>query len=684
MVKQLLVFVLCIYFGSNQAQNDPLFCKQTAAIQRLISKSHYSPKPVNDSLSKGVFELFLNQLDENKRYFYQSDIDAFKVDEYKIDDYLLSNSCDFIHKYAQTLKKRMAFSKSIVQDLRNETFDYSGKDTLYFTPNNKDVYFKDEIKAKSYWNKRIRYLIISKLIEEDSLLENIERNFKVRAAEIKPKIIENQLCLLDEALNQKGSIDVLVKETFLNALLNYQDPNSSYFNDSDKTEFESSVANDQLSFGIATTKNNDGEIIIAYISPGSAAFKNGTIEANDVLQSLLSGKNLLETYCVSNDDILAFINNEKHETIIFKIKKPNGSIEAVELTKTRTKIEDNSVRGYVLQNEMDFGYIKISSFYTDLESPNGLGLANDVAKELYKLNQENIKGLIIDLRFNGGGSMKEAAELSGMFIDRGPLSVIKYPAGDTYTIRDMNRGSLFSKPILVLINNFSASASEFFASVMQDYNRGIIVGSPSHGKSSAQTILPLSEIENLGFCKITVEKFYRITGLSHQSVGVIPDVLIPSLYDNFKTNEGFEKHALKPDSVETTMKYDRFKSFPLQFINSNSNKRVENNPSFKAIKEINSIVLDDYINKVSKYPLTLDNIYNDLNGYNMLWTDFYSLLDAQSTSISARNTISTDEILNYNEDDKTANDMILEDIANDVYIEEAHKILLDLLKPKNN
>ncbi len=682
MVIRLLIFIFFFQLSSIQGQNDLVFCKQLTALQTLINTSHYSPKPVNDSLSKGVFDLFINQLDGDKRFLKQSDIDAFKLDTYKIDDYLVSNSCDFINKYADTIKKRIETSKQIVATLKDQSFDYSGKDTLYFTPTDERDYFKNDAQIVRYWNKRIRYLILSKLIEEDSIYDNVKTNFQEREAILKPKIIENQLCSLTETLHQSGNSNTYVKELFLNALLNYEDPNSSYFNDSEKTEFESSLSNNQLSFGLITSKTNEGEIIITYIVPGGAAFNNGNFEESDVVKSLESGSDILETYCVSNDEILSFINDEKHHTITFKLKKSNGNIQDIELTKTFTKVEDNSIRGYVLQNTHDIGYIKVPSFYTDLESPNGLGVANDFAKELYKLNQENIKGLVIDLRFNGGGSMKEAAELSGMFIDRGPLSIIKYQGGETYTVRDMNRGSLFIKPVVVLINNYSASASEFFASVMQDYSRAIIVGSPSHGKSSAQVILPLSQTEDLGFSKITVEKFYRITGLSHQSIGVIPDVVLPSLYDNFKTSERYDRFALSNDSVESTMKYHPFKPMPLQLIMGNSVKRIDNNTSFKAIKNINSIVLNDYINKTSEYPLTLDNIYNDLNGYNNLWRDFYAEFEEQTTSLFVKNTTSTDEILQYNQDDMKMNELILDDIANDIYIEEAYTILQDLLNSK--
>ena len=682
MGKRFLFFLFCLQSFCSQSQNDLTFSKQLKALQSLITTSHYSPKPVNDSLSKGVFELFVGQLDEDKRYFLQSDLVHFKSDEFKLDDYLASDNCKFIHKYSDTLKKRILESKAIVESLQNETFDYSGRDTLYFTPNNEHDYFKDAISAKRYWNKRIRYLIITKLIDEDSLIDQLKQDFISQEAVLKPKIINSQLCMLDEALHQNGNFDTYVEEAFLNALVHYEDPNSSFFNTSEKAEFEGTVANNKLSFGLTTNKTNDGTIVINYIVPGSAAFLDGRLEENDIIKSLKSKDDFLETYCVSNEDILAFINDERHSTIEFTVKKPNSIFQEVTLTKMDTKVEDNSVRGYVLEDGSDVGYIKIPSFYTDLETPKGLGLANDVAKELNNLNQEDIKALVLDLRFNGGGSMKEAAELSGMFIDKGPLSIIRYPNNETYIIKDAHRGALFTKPIVILINNYSASASEFFASAMQDYSRAVIVGSPSHGKSSAQVILPLSESENLGYCKLTVEKFYRITGLSHQSVGIIPDVTLPSLYDNLKTGERYEPFALCNDTVNINLRYRTFTPIPLQQISNNSLKRTEASQSFTAIKNINAIVLKDYMNNNSEYPLTLDNIYNDLNGYNTLWTNFYAQMATQASTLSVRNSRATQEIMDTDIDANTANDLVIKDIKEDIYVEEAYHIALDVLNAK--
>lgn len=684
MVKQLF-FLVFFFFAINVYSQNNKFCEQLNALKTLIETTHYSPKKINDSLSKGVYHLFIKNLDKRKELLTQENINLFKKDQYQIDDYINSNTCNFINRYTVALTELIKKSKQIIQNLENKTLDYSGKDTLFFKSNYKREYLKDENHAKLYWNKRIRYNIITKLIEDDSIYDNIKDNFKVLEQNIKPKVIQNKLCLLDEVLNQNGGVEQFVKESFFNAFLAYQDPNSSFFNYSNKTIFENSLANSQFTFGITTSKSENGDIVISYISPGSPAFQNINIEINDVIKSIQFKDNFLEMFCVSNEDVTSFINKKNQEKATFKIKKPNGLIVDVELTKKDVNVESNSIKGYIIESEEKIGYIEIPSFYTDLESLNGLGLANDVAKEIYKLKKENIEGLILDLRFNGGGSMKEASDLSGMFIDRGPLSIIKYRNGETYTIKDSYRGVTFSKPMVVLVNSFSASASEFFASVMQDYNRAIIVGTKTHGKSSAQVMLPLNEDDSgLGFSKLTVEKFYRPTGKSNQSIGIIPDIALPSLYSNLKTEESYLDYALSNDSVKVLLKPTPAKLLEIKKVKTLSNKRVLNSNRFKNISIANNKLIKNYINKNIKYPLTLEFVYNDIDNYKKIWELLYEKTSKDSLKIQLKNTASTNEIIQYNDSEKKNNDTILKQLSNDISIEEAYFILTDLININTN
>ena len=275
--------------------------------------------------------------------------------------------------------------------------------------------------------------------------------------------------------------------------------------------------------------------------------------------------------------------------------------------------------------------------------------------------------------------MKEAADLSGMFINRGPLSILKFNNGETSTIKDMNRGALFTKPIIVMVNNYSASASEFFAATMQDYNRAVIVGSTTHGKASAQVILNLGQDERLGYSKLTIEKFYRVTGQSHQSKGVVPDIILPNLYNGFNTQERFEAFALDNDSIDGVRKFPKLKDLPIATLQKNSQNRIKDAIAFSAIEELNQLILDNYFHIDSQYLLTLDNVYNDMIGYRTQWNEINAPIDLHQSGFAIKNTATTKEIMSYNADKKEINDAVIQEIKNDIYIEEAQAILQDLL-----
>lgn len=663
------------------SQNNNAFCEQLTALDSLIKVEHYKPKIVNDSLSKHVFKLFISNLDNDKRFFIEKDIQYFKEDEFLLDNFIIDKSCQFIDKYIDIITQRLYQSISYLEDLKYKDLDYSGKDVLHFRPKDKSPFFKNENASSTYWSKRVRYLLVSEIIDNDSIIDSIKSNFKKLESQKKHKIIDNQICLLQEILNQNGGIQNFVSESFLNAFVQYQDPNSTYFNAIDKTVFENTLATNQETFGIITRKSKKGEIIISHVIPGSSAFKNGSFEKDDIIKSLKSGNNILEIHCIKNKDIVTFLNDENNKVITFKIKKSSGSILEVELSKTKLKVEENSITGYILNNIKKLGYIKIPSFYTNLESHNKRGLTADFAKELYKLQRENIEGLIIDLRHNGGGSMKEAIELSGMFVNKGPVSIIRDKKDNRFTFKDPSRGTFFNKPIIVLINNYSASASEFFASTMQDYNRAILVGSTTHGKSSAQVILPLHKTKNLGYSKITTEAFYRITGKSLQSFGVIPDIELPSIYNGFKINEIDKPYALSNDTIHARMKHLPLKKIDITSLREKSERRIKASTDFASIQSINKNLLKSVYEEDS-FALTVENIFQKEQAYQAMWNSVFNNKQLK-VKMNVTNSISTEELLSYNENEKTNNKKLLDNLSKDIYIHEAHNILTDLINANN-
>ncbi len=679
MFKNFCLILIFSLSANTYAQSNPPFCDQMAALKSLIESQHFNPKPLDDSLSVGVYKLFIKRLDEDKVLFNDADIAIFKEDALKFDDYIRVKDCGFIQKYIKTLRYRIAETKQIIDSYRDSAFDYAGKDTLKYYRTKESGYFDDDAAMRKYWSKRLRFEILSKVVEEDSILSRLELNFKILEKEVRPQVFEKLSCQLDEIENANGGLERFVMETFLNAYTNYQDPNTTFFNDTDKTMFENSVSTSMMTFGLYTDKNEEGEIVVSYLTPGGAAYFEGSIEEGDEIRSLSSGTATVETNCISNEEIIAFLTDKNHNRVTFRIKKKDGTVKSINLSKKADKAVENLTRGYIMSKEFPVGYISIPSFYTDFESPNGMGVANDVAKEIYKLKKENIRGLIIDLRFNGGGSMQEASQLCGMFIDRGPVSILKYRSGETFTLRDLNRGTLFNKPIVIIVNSYSASASEFFSSVMQDYNRAVIVGTPSYGKSSMQTIVPLNEKQReLGFCKITTDLFYRVTGKSNQSKGVIPDIFFPSMYNGLEINEQFIDFALPNDSVHVTVKHKPKRMIPTKLLREKSEYRMYNDEGFQKIKRLNKILLSNYIQKDTVYSLTLKNVFEDLNGYNELWKEFIDYFENRKGVLTVKNTASTKEILEYNNDDKKVNALSMDEISNDLFIEEAFNIIADM------
>ncbi len=682
MKKSITLFLYFLVFSSfGQSADNRFFCDQVAQLQQLIFNNHVAPKPVNDSLSKGVYDLFIQQLNETYWFFLKSDMENFEKDQYSLDDYINSGSCDFIDKYVTTYSKRLEEAKRYVLDLKNVRPDYSGKDSVTFGDPNFQKSFKDSTEAKDSWKRRIAYDVLAKITEQDSVLTRLEKNLDSLVTVTLPIVVENQLCLFQEIKNQDGGIELFVQEAFLNALASYQDPNTNFFSPNDKDNFDSSLSTNQLTFGLYPDKNEKGEIEIIYVAPGSVAHKNGDIEESDIIKEMysISLRKQFETNCISIEDIYSFLNDSNNETVLFKIKKKDGDFKEIELTKGVLKSPENLTRGYVVKKETPIGYINIPSFYTDMESPNGQGVANDVAKEIFKLEKAKIQGLILDLRFNGGGSIREAIDLCGMFIDQGPVAIFKSQNNNIEFFNDYNKGMLFSKPIVIIMNGYSASASEFFAATLQDYQRAIVVGAESYGKSSSQMVLPLNNYKNMGYCKVTTNRFYRITGASNQSVGVSPDIRFPSMYDGLETSERYLDFVLVNDTITKTEPFQPMKIKGLGKIIEKSNARVAESRSFQFISEVNSAIRKNYFDEDRSFPLTMKNVYTDINDYQEIWSRFEEHFTTKRTEITAGNSPSVEELLSYNQEEKELNSLMLEGISEDIYIEEAYRVLLDQL-----
>ena len=655
------------------------FCDQWKLVQETVATNHYSPKPVNDAMSEAVFSLMMEAINDKGLHFLKSDFNVFNKDKTQLDNYLSEGDCSFLANYVTTFEKRIQESKDIISALSSATLTYKGKDTLHFTRDRSNPYFESIESKKRYWRKSIKYRTLSRYLNEVNEEKQLETAFLAVEKTYRTQAIESALCRLDEILSVKNGIQRQLENIVLDAYVKYQDQHSSFLDTQDKNEYESELATSQISTGVQTFKNKDGAIEVSYITPGSSAFKNREITEGDIITAVIVQDTTIDLSCFSNDELQRQLQDTAVEEVIFNIRKSDGVLAQITLVKSKIEVEENNLTGFVITGEKRIGFISIPSFYTDYESPNGLGMANDVARELYKLQKMNIDALIIDVRNNGGGSMKEAIDLSGLFIDLGPVAILKDQTGETSTLRDSNRGVAFSKPLAIMVNEYSASASEFFSAAMQDYNRALVIGTTTYGKSSAQVIIPINEEdEDSDYAKLTSKTFYRATGKSHQAQGVIPDIALPSIYKNIASNEASEKFTLLNDTAIVKLKARPLPLIVKEQLIQNSTVRVDANTTFTTIIE-NNKELATSLDEEDHIPITFTHVKDYLDAREHLWNSF-SDTASKDNALTIENTRTTTEINGYDATAKKANERLLKNMSTDPYIIETSHILKDYLK----
>lgn len=681
-------FLLASLFASfaSFAQDSGKSCDILQKISVLMQREHYNPKPIDDSLSVYVFETLMNELDENKNIFLKAEYDYLSKYKYKLDDYLRANDCSFFADFATTYKKGLERSKTTIEKIQKEKLDYNSNDTIRFTKKEYPFYVKAEDVEKVY-TKRLKYDILEDISKTSKNLDSLQQHFATMEKASRAKIFETALCKINNRLETKESIEKEIRNDFYNVFCSYFDPHSSYFSYDTKSSFLSGLSTDNLSIGLYVTLNEKEEIIVEEIVPGGPASQMKIIEKGDQVLKV-SGENGPELLvsCNSLELIGELIFSDSNKKIKLTLRKKNGNQYDVTLEKKIMKAEDHAVFSFIVSKENTrLGYINIPSFYTDFEGNTMQGTTDDVAREIFKLKQENVDGLIIDLQNNGGGSMEEAIRLSGMFIDSGPISVLADKRKNLKILKDSNRGMIYSGPLILLVNGNSASASEFFASAMQDYNRALLVGSTTLGKATMQQILPIDNNQQ-DFVKLTVEKFYRVTGKSHQMSGVIPDVKIPTLYDGIISRENSAKTALKNDQIAVKTRFKPFSRDVIANLLPLSLARVKTDSYFNEVALANEKI--DTIFKKVKAPILMnfESIFNDVHAVDALFDEVKKLSET-TAPFAIKNTNFIENNIKTDNFQKSINEFRTKNLKTNAYVSEAINIINDYKRlyivPKN-
>jgi carboxyl-terminal processing protease len=660
--------------------------KLLSTIGYLLETEHYSPRKIDDDFSKDVFKEYLKALDPEKNIFLQSDINALRVYETKLDDEIHGDAILFEPASSVIYEKRLVEARKIFENVVQSPFDFNIDDSVLL-----DVDVKlapaNENERYTYWYQILKYKALDRFV---NLTEEREKNktkekFIIKAdstlerearASVKKEYLK-RFERLEKTFDKEKRF-----ELFLNTITGLMDPHTDYMAPVEKRSFTEQMSGTFYGIGAQLTQDDNG-IKIASIQPGGAAWKSGQLVMNDVIVKVAQGaEEPVDVTGYETTDAVKLIRGNLGTEVRLTIRKPDGSYKIVALKREKIVLDEGFARSAIIQKGADkYGYILLPDFYADFEREDGARCARDVAKEIEKLKLEKVKGIAIDVRYNGGGSLYEVVQMAGLFIDQGPMVQIRNKEGRSQILADEVPGTIYNGPLVVMVNEFSASASEIFAGAIQDYKRGIVMGSTStYGKGTVQRNVPFGKpLDDLGIqteygaVKLTFQKFYRVTGSSTQRKGVVPDVILPDEYEFLKYREKDNESSLPWDEMERA----KFQVWPnnsaIAAIAAKANDKIANDTSMIAFKKTLAWVstqmdrpvhlkLDKYIAFRKQLQSTM--IQND----NRL-----KLKDSmQVTALKA------DYNKFYNNPDKTKQDRYqawLKVIAKDAQINEASKLL---------
>tara|TARA_R110000868_G_scaffold57476_3_gene177431 strand:+ start:5521 stop:7560 length:2040 start_codon:yes stop_codon:yes gene_type:complete len=679
MTKIAFVFLLFPFLAV--AQNEAKTCEILSKINTLIQSKHIQPKPIDDSLSVFVFDTFIDNLDNSRNVFLKSEYDLLaKKYRFNIDDFIKDKNCSFLTEIVAIYKNDLLRNQSILEKINLENIDYKLNDTIRFYKKIFPIYMQKG-DVEKVLKKKIRYEILEDIAATNENRDSLNLNFDLLEQETKNRIIENEVCKINTILQNETNY----QETLYTIFCSYFDPHTAYFSNDSKSSFVASLSKEHLSLGMNVNLNKRNEIIVQELDANGPASKTGKIKKGDQIVSISNLKDTLQVSCATLESISNMILSDSNKQITLTLRRNSGKAFDVTIEKQLIKDEGNAVYSFVIENNnKKYGYVKIPSFYGDLEGNNGKGCAEDTAIEVLKLQKDNIKGLIIDLTDNGGGSMEEAIKLAGMFIDSGPISIVVNNTQAQTVINDPYKGMIYKDPIVVLINGNSASASEFFASIVQDYNRALLLGSTTVGKATMQSIFPLDNDDDENFVKVTINKFYRISGKSHQGIGVIPNIKLPIIYETINPKESNSPTALKNDSIVNTLYYLPYMpTSSVSKIVEKSKNRIAVNPSYDEVIQINKKIEELLEKPNSAVPITIDSIFKEQTIISELWKKI-SAFDSKNNGLNIYNSNINNFLLTLYPNEKENNKFQLENLKTNHYLKEAILILNDTNSLKRN
>ena len=661
-------------------------------VAKMLQDGHYQPQSIDDAFSKKIFRKYLQELDPEKAFLIKADVEALNRYSTQIDNELLGDPVRFFLFAGQSFNERMEEAAILSKEILKTPFNFDLQENILLD-GEKMNWSADENERKDRWRKKLKFQVLERFYD---LVESRERNRKQPDFVIKSdseleiearEKVRRQLDRTFDRYRNKFSADDQFN-LFVNTITNTMDPHTEFFPPIDKRYFDEEMSGRFYGIG-ASLQYDDGNIKITSVVTGSPAYKSGEIQAGDIILKVAQGADEavdLTGYLVP--DAVKLIRGKLGSEVRLTLRKPDGSNKVVTLIRDEIVQDESFARSAIVEkNGQRIGYIFLPEFYADFERPDGNRCYIDVAKEIVKLKEQKIDGLVMDLRNNGGGSLYDVVQMVGLFIEEGPVVQVKDREGRPTVLRDKDKNILYNGPLTVMVNEFSASASEIFAAAIQDYRRGVVIGSTStYGKGTVQRNVGLDpengyfmSSSELGTLKLTLQKFYRVNGGSTQLRGVSSDIVLPDNLEDLKIREKDNEDALAWDEIGKVLIQPWVTGYDLNSIQQTHQARMRANSRFQTIRD-NATWLSQV--REQDYPLDYTR-YKELQQRIQQTVKQNDQLSKLTETLQVRSLPGDLERWNNDKPKQDRFKIWLKLLEQDVYLYETLQVMDDMIRLKN-
>ncbi len=684
-VLLIAAFVAAFYPKTDDSQKEVVLMR---TIFSFMTQLHFQPQEVDDEFSEDFFDLYLERISA-KRYFTQDDIDQLLPYRKQLDDEVKESTYNFFDASLEMLESNLRMIQGFHKDILAEPFDFTINEEINLDFDELD-YADNKDVLKDRWRKILKYETLNRLHRKIKSQEEAEEDQEVKsAAELEKEAREDVKKLYEDIFSRMLKLKRENRmSAYFNAFTNLYDPHSNYFEPVEKQTFDIDMSG-RLE-GIGARLQTEGDYTkVTEVMPGGPAWKGKELEKGDLIVKVAQGDDEWEDITgMLVNDVVQKIRGKPGTKVRLMVKKKDGSQKEIAIIRDVILIEESYAKSLIINGNGEgrkVGYINLPRFYVDFENPDGRFCSKDVKMELEKLKAADVEGVILDLRNNGGGGLYEAIDMSGLFIEEGPVVQVKSRRQKPEILSDTDPQVTYDGPLIVLVNELSASASEILSAALQDYGRAVIVGSKStYGKGTVQrffdidrAIRGMEDIKPLGDLKLTMQKFYRVDGGAVQLKGVIPDIILPDTYSYIKIGEKEEERAMEWTEIDPVdFEQNVYKIKDLASLKQKSDQRVKQSDIFQKIND--NAKRYERLREETLYPLQLE-AFHKLDEKRDREADKYNDMFEAVVNPGIYNLEEDMSGINKNEKNKSMNKDFIESVSKDVYIREAVNILHDMI-----